>query len=204
VRILGTDHPDTLASRNNLATAYQDAGRIDEAITLHENNPVMRHLILASGHAEPLSRDDIPTVTSVGVNGISQFRLIHERTRADGNRTIRAGHPDFLGYLNNLATAYLEAGRLSKADEYLGHAHSEKVRILGPEHPSTLVSQNNQAISYLEAGRHRQALTLLDQARADSLRILGANHRITRTIHQNFTAARATKATASRLLRTRT
>lgn len=26
-RVLGPDHPDTLASRNNLANAYQDAGR---------------------------------------------------------------------------------------------------------------------------------------------------------------------------------
>ena len=30
-RILGPDHPDTLHSRNNLATAYQDAGRTDES-----------------------------------------------------------------------------------------------------------------------------------------------------------------------------
>jgi hypothetical protein len=30
-RILGTDHLDTLATRNNLAAAYQAAGRLDEA-----------------------------------------------------------------------------------------------------------------------------------------------------------------------------
>jgi hypothetical protein len=34
-RLLGPDHPDTLLSRNNLANAYQDAGRTDEAITLN-------------------------------------------------------------------------------------------------------------------------------------------------------------------------
>ena len=33
---LGPDHPDTLTSRNNLAVAYQDAGRPSEAIALHE------------------------------------------------------------------------------------------------------------------------------------------------------------------------
>ena len=33
---LGPDHPDTLASRNNLATAYRAAGRTAEAIALHE------------------------------------------------------------------------------------------------------------------------------------------------------------------------
>ena len=30
-RILGPDHPDTLNSRNNLATAYRAAGRTGEA-----------------------------------------------------------------------------------------------------------------------------------------------------------------------------
>ena len=35
---LGPHHPDTLNSRNNLAVAYQDAGRLHEAITLYEQN----------------------------------------------------------------------------------------------------------------------------------------------------------------------
>ena len=35
-RVLGGDHPDTLATRNNLAAAYQDAGRAAEAIPLLE------------------------------------------------------------------------------------------------------------------------------------------------------------------------
>jgi hypothetical protein len=30
-RVLGPDHPDTLTSRNNLAVAYQAAGRTEEA-----------------------------------------------------------------------------------------------------------------------------------------------------------------------------
>ena len=38
-RVLGADHPDTLATRNNLALAYQVAGRTAEAITLHEQCP---------------------------------------------------------------------------------------------------------------------------------------------------------------------
>src|ERR1019366_1304498 len=33
-RLRGPGHPDTLTSRNNLATAYRAAGRLDEAIYL--------------------------------------------------------------------------------------------------------------------------------------------------------------------------
>ena len=35
-RVLGADHPDTLASRHNLADAYVSAGRLGEAIPLLE------------------------------------------------------------------------------------------------------------------------------------------------------------------------
>ena len=38
-RVLGADHPDTLAARANLATAYRAAARTAEAITLHEQRP---------------------------------------------------------------------------------------------------------------------------------------------------------------------
>ncbi len=35
-RILGTNHPSTLTSRNNLASAYRAAGRTEEAAALFE------------------------------------------------------------------------------------------------------------------------------------------------------------------------
>ena len=36
VRVLGPDHPDTLTTRNNLAVAYGDVGRLAEAINAWE------------------------------------------------------------------------------------------------------------------------------------------------------------------------
>jgi hypothetical protein len=36
-RVLGDTHPDTLNSRNNLAAAYQDAGRLEEAENLRRS-----------------------------------------------------------------------------------------------------------------------------------------------------------------------
>ncbi|MDI5967024.1 tetratricopeptide repeat protein, partial [Streptantibioticus silvisoli] len=46
-RILGADHPDTLTSRNNLASAYQAAGDLGRAIPLHEQNLTDRTRILS-------------------------------------------------------------------------------------------------------------------------------------------------------------
>ena len=173
-RILGIDHADTRASRNNLATAYQDAGRIEEAIQLHEQNLPDSMRIIDAGRIERSSLA-IP---------------LHELTRADGKRTIDVGHPDVLGYQNNLATAYLEAGYIDKATRLLKLTYDDKQRKLGPGHPSTLISQSNLAITYLEAGRVHEAVELLGDAMEVCVRILGDRHRTTRIVHGNLAVAR--------------
>ena len=53
-RVLGLDHPDTLTSRGNLALAYQDAGRVGEAITLHEQALTAYERVLGPDHPDTL------------------------------------------------------------------------------------------------------------------------------------------------------
>ena len=48
--MLGADHPDTLTSRNNLATAYVHAGRTAEAIPLHEQVLAAFERVLGPDH----------------------------------------------------------------------------------------------------------------------------------------------------------
>ena len=52
---LGPDHPSTLASRNNLANAYQAAGRLDDAIPLHEQTLNDRTRILGPHQPDTLT-----------------------------------------------------------------------------------------------------------------------------------------------------
>ncbi len=49
-RVLGDDHPDTLNSRNNLATAYRAAGRTAEAIPLLEQTLADYERVLGDSH----------------------------------------------------------------------------------------------------------------------------------------------------------
>ena len=52
---LGPDHPHTLASRNNLAYAYREAGRLDEAIPLFEQTLIDRTRTLGPAHPVTLT-----------------------------------------------------------------------------------------------------------------------------------------------------
>jgi hypothetical protein len=58
----GRAGPDTLNTRNNLANAYQDAGRTAEAIPLHEQTLTDRERLLGPGHPDTLtSRNNLAT-----------------------------------------------------------------------------------------------------------------------------------------------
>ncbi|WP_314875836.1 tetratricopeptide repeat protein, partial [Actinomyces oris] len=52
---LGPDHPGTLTARNNLAYTYQDAGRLEEAIALFEQNLEDHTRILGPHHPGTLT-----------------------------------------------------------------------------------------------------------------------------------------------------
>jgi Tetratricopeptide repeat len=49
-RVLGDTHPSTLSSRGNLAFAYQSAGRLAEALPLHERTLADRERVLGDTH----------------------------------------------------------------------------------------------------------------------------------------------------------
>lgn len=48
--MLGADHPDTLTSRNNLASAYDSTGRTAEAIPLLEQTLADCERVLGADH----------------------------------------------------------------------------------------------------------------------------------------------------------
>ena len=55
VRVLGEDHPNTLTSRDNLASAYRAAGDLGRAIRLHEQTLTDRRRVLGEDHPATLT-----------------------------------------------------------------------------------------------------------------------------------------------------
>jgi hypothetical protein len=54
-RLQGPDHPGALASRNSLAAAYQEAGRVAEAIARDERTLADRERLLGPDHPDTLT-----------------------------------------------------------------------------------------------------------------------------------------------------
>jgi len=54
-RFLGAEHRQALASRNNLAIAYESAGRLDDSISLYERTLADRKRILGINHQDTVA-----------------------------------------------------------------------------------------------------------------------------------------------------
>ena len=160
---LGLDHPDTLTSRNDLATAYWAAGRTSDAIPLFEQTLMSREAKLGRYHLDALtSRNDLATAYRAA-GRTAEALALQEQTLKLREAKLGPDHPDTLTSRNNLALAYGAAGRTAEALALQEQTLKLREAKLGPDHPDTLTSRNNLALAYGAAGRTAEALMLHEQ-----------------------------------------
>ena len=186
---LGADHPETLTSRNNLANAYQDAGRLNEAIALYEQALTDSTHILGPNHLYTLAAQSNLANAYRDSGRLDKAIELLQQSLTDRTRILGLEHPDTLLSRSNLAGAYLESGRLDKAIELLQQTLTDSTRILGPSHPNTLISRNNLANAYQATGRLDDAIYLHHQNLDDRTRILGPDHPSTLASRNNLAYA---------------
>ena len=156
-RVLGETHPNTLATRTHLASAYKEAGRLDEAISLLERTLPYRERILGETHPDTLTtRNNLAHAYRVAGRLDEAIPLL-ERTLADFERVRGETHPKTLAVRNNLAGVYYEAERLDEAVPLLERTLADCERVLGETHPKTLAARSNLAGLYRTVGRLDEA-----------------------------------------------
>jgi hypothetical protein len=150
-RVLGTDHPHALASRNNLAYAYEAAGDLDRAIPSYEGTLADRERVLGTDHPDTLiSRNNLANAYR-SAGDLDRAIPLYERTLADSERVLGKDHPATLTSRHNLASAYQAAGDLDRAIPLLERTLADSERVRGDDHPTTKTVRGN-----LEAARRRE------------------------------------------------
>ena len=186
---LGPDQSDALRARHNLASAYCDAGRLDQAIALFEQNLIDYTRVLGPHHPHTLASRNSLASAYCDAGRLDKGITLHERNLDDRTRILGSHHSDTLITLNNLACAYQDTGRLNEAIRLYEQNLTDRTRILGPHHPDTLISRNNLADAYHEAGRLNEAIRLYEQNLTDRTRILGPHHPHTLASRNNLACA---------------
>ena len=181
-RVLGEDHPDTLTTRHNLAYCYQEAGRIDEAITLYENLVSDRIRVLGEDHPQTLwTRCDLAEAYK-DAGRIGEAIDLHEQLLPDRIRVLGEDHPDTLWTRCDLASIYRVAGRLDEAITLYENLVPDRIRVLGEDHPDTLWTRCDLAEAYKYAGRTDEAKELYKPLLIDCISVLTPNHPLTMAV----------------------
>ncbi|MFN8083979.1 MAG: tetratricopeptide repeat protein [Dermatophilaceae bacterium] len=188
-QVLGPDHPDTLASRNNLAGAYQAAGDLGQAIPLYEATLTDIERVLGPDHPDTLASRNNLAYAYESAGDLGQAIPLCEATLTDMERVLGPDHPATLTSRNNLAYAYQAAGDLGQAIPLYEATLTDRERVLGPDHPDTLASRNNLAYAYQAAGDLGQAIPLYEATLTDRERVLGPDHPATLTSRNNLAYA---------------
>ncbi|MGB3438586.1 MAG: tetratricopeptide repeat protein [Actinophytocola sp.] len=184
-------HPETLTSRNNLATTLTELGRFEEAEREHRAVLDLSIRVLGADHPDTLiSRNNL----AYALTGLGRFEEAEREHRAVldlRTQALGAEHPDTLNSRNNLAYALTDLGRFEEAEREHRAVLDLRAQALGAEHPDTLNSRNNLAYALMGLGRfeeaereHRAVLDLRTQ-------VLGANHPDTLTSRSNLAYVRS-------------
>ncbi len=188
-RLLGTDHPDTLKSRNNLALAYRAAGRTAEAIPVLERTLADCERVLGTDHPLTMTSRSNLALAYQETGRTAEAIPVLERTLADCERVLGTDHPLTMTSRNNLADAYRAAGRTAEAIPLHERTLADCERVLGTDHPLTMTSRSNLALAYQETGRTAEAIPVLERTLADCERVLGTDHPLTMTSRNNLADA---------------
>ena len=173
---LGPHHPDTLASRNSLAGAYRDAGRLDKAIALYEQTLEDSVRVLGTDHPSTLtSRFNLAGAYRAS-SRLEEAIALYEQVFSGRSRVLSPDHRSTLTARDHLADTYWEAGRFDEAITLKKQILADAMRIMGADSPGASAARHSLAATYRDAGRLDEAITLYKQNLDDVARVMGPHH----------------------------
>ncbi|MFK3984489.1 tetratricopeptide repeat protein [Micromonospora sp. NPDC050397] len=187
LRVLGADHPETLASRRNLAHWQGEAGNPAGAVATLEQllDDCLR--VLDPDHPDILvTRTNLARWHRVAGDRAGAVPVL-EQLLADHVRVLGPDHPDTLATRTNLAHWRGLAGDRAGAVAVLEQLLADHVRVLGPDHPDTLATRTNLVYWQRLAGDSAGVGAALEQLLADHVRVFGADHPNTLATRTNLT-----------------
>ena len=140
-KLLGAEHPDTLASMENLATTYSKQGRWNEAEQLQVQVMDMRKKLVGEEYPDTLtSMGNLANIYQKQGRWIEAEQL-GVQVMDMKKKPLGAEHPDTLTSMGNLASTYQKQGRWIEAEQLKIQVMDMRKKLLGVEHPDTLTSR---------------------------------------------------------------
>lgn len=173
-RVLGADHPDTLAARQEAAYETGLLGRHQEAYEGYRAVLAARERTVGRIHPDTLRcRHNL----ACALGALGRFAEAHAaaaEVAADRAAVLGAEHADTLLTRYEVAYALGRLERWEEALEAFRHIAAVRERVLGRDHPDTLAARYEAGIALGRTGRSAQALELFRDLVRDRTRAYGA------------------------------
>ena len=182
---LGPDHPDSLASRNNLAGTYRASGRLDKAITLYEQTLEDSIRVLGPDHPSTLTSRLNLAGAYRAAGRLDEAITLYEQVFSGRSRVLGPDHRSTLISRDELAGAYWEASRFDEAITLKKQILADAMR-KGPDSRGASAARLNLAATYRDAGRLNEAISLHQENLDEVSRALGLDHPETLTLRHRL------------------
>ncbi|WP_069735082.1 serine/threonine-protein kinase [Streptomyces sp. EN27] len=175
-RVLGPDHPDTLASHYEIGLTLSRTGRAEEALREFTRVAEGRERALGADHPLTLAARQATAHALGRLGRHAEARRRYETVLAVRERVMGPDHPDTLRCRHNLAFTLCRLGRPEESWRLAREVADARARVLGATHPDTLATRYEVAYTLGRLDRWAEALaTYQDVARART-DVLGADH----------------------------
>jgi tetratricopeptide (TPR) repeat protein len=175
-RLLGPDHPDTLASRYEVAFTLNHTGRPADALREYTHVADSRERILGPDHPDTLTaRQEMAYVLGQLGRHFEAYQ-VYTSVLAAREHAMGPDHPDTLRCRHNLAFNLSRLGRLEDSYRMALDAAATRARVLGPNHPDTLVTRYEVAYTPGRLDRWPEALQTYQEVAEARAGTLGPDH----------------------------
>lgn len=175
-RQLGSDHPDTLTARYELAYWRGEAGDFAGATRSQSELLADRLRILGPDHPDTLGTRASLAYWQGHAGDPAGAAAATKTVAADMVRVLGPNHTTTLSTRHNLADWQGRAGDPAGAAAAYTVLLTDSLRVLGPDHLDTLDTRRNLAYWRGQAGDPAAAAVALEQVLSDYSRVLGPDH----------------------------
>jgi tetratricopeptide (TPR) repeat protein/class 3 adenylate cyclase len=188
-RLLGSEHPDTMAARHYVARAAVLQGRYAEAENEYRALLKLREKVLGPENPETLKTRSNLAIVIDQQGKYAEAETEYRAVLKLREKVLGSEHPDTLSARDNLAIVLQEQSKYAEAEVEGRIALKLREKVMGPEHPRTLRTRGNLAIAldhegkYAEAEAENRALLKIVE------KVLGPEHPDTSEMRNNLADA---------------
>ena len=183
---LGSEHPDTLATRYRLGVELDEQRKSAEAEMQFRELLKIEEKVFGPEHPDTLATRNSLAYTLVNQGKYSEAETEERALIRLKEKVLGPENPDTLRTRNNLGIVFEQEGKYAEAEAEDRAVIRIREKVLGPEHPLTLGTRNNLGLVLDEAGKYAEAEAEDRELIKIEERVLGPEHPDTLNTRNNL------------------